>query len=77
MKLVKLISANYTGDPHRGSERTLKRFMWLPKSIRGEIRWLSSGTYRQKWISAYSWDDGKEGEWRDEEFINDEQHTER
>lgn len=73
MKLVKLIKANYTGEPKRGSERTLKRFLWTPKAIRGEVHWLSSATYRQKWISAYSWGDGSEGHWQDEEFISDEQ----
>jgi len=45
-----------------GDARTKTRFLWFPKCIDSEMRWLEKATFEQK----YRWTDG----WTDIKWIN-------
>lgn len=35
----------------RFEKRIVKRFLWLPKCIEGECRWLEVGEWVQRWVA--------------------------
>lgn len=35
----------------KGDERTVTRFLWLPKKIGREIRWLEKATWVERYVS--------------------------
>ena len=40
---------SYTPSPSHGDLRTVRKFLWFPKTIDEETRWLCFGTYEQKY----------------------------
>lgn len=42
---------NATREPVVGDHRTVKRFLFLPLSLRGESRWLGIERVRQEWVA--------------------------
>lgn len=46
--------------PKIGATRIRTRFLWFPRWIGGEIRWLETATYQQTWVETpyrYYWED--------------------
>ena len=41
-----------------GARRTKCRFLWWPKTIGGETRWLEHAEWEQVWAEYLSWDCG-------------------
>ncbi|UUV47066.1 hypothetical protein [Bacillus phage vB_BanS-Thrax5] len=48
-----------------GDIRVIKRFLFLPRRIRGEIRWLEVAHIKQQVIKKYTWGLSKEKGWID------------
>jgi len=44
--------------PRLGDRRTRRRFLWLPKTIMGEVRWLEVGRWVEEYqgVNSYKWD---------------------
>jgi hypothetical protein len=78
MTFTKLISASYVGVPKKNDWRVLETFLWYPRWIRGESRWLEKAKIKQVYTN---WDQYSSYgvEWKNAEFINDEpeQQTKR
>ena len=37
-------------NPEHGTERIMIRFLWWPKTINGETRWLETTSWREEWV---------------------------
>ena len=54
-----------------GETRIVKRFLFIPKGIRGQFRWLETATFKQEYVyrndptCGASWH-----EWTDKEWLN-------
>lgn len=65
---MRLRSSN---KPLNGARRTIKKFLWFPKSINNEIRWLEKAVWTECCIyygnehTGYVW-----WEWKAEKWIN-------
>lgn len=45
--------------------RIVTKFLWLPKTIDGEMRWLERATYRRAYLyTHYDW------KWFDDEWVD-------
>ena len=70
MILRRVIKADYkTVEPEHGDWRTIEQFLFFPRQVRGEIRWLERVQIRQyfdKPSYSYSWEPGK---WKDGQFV--------
>jgi len=52
-----------------GERRTISKFLWFPRTIDGETRWLEKAVIRQEVISYESGIKYKK-KWQDRAFIN-------
>lgn len=43
----------YKRLPRDGEERTIRKFLWLPKCIGNEYRWLESVEVQQHYIAGF------------------------
>jgi hypothetical protein len=69
MILRRLIKADYkTIEPKHNDRRTIEQFLFFPRTIRGETRWLERVRIHQYFSKpfSYSFDNG---EWKDVEFV--------
>lgn len=57
------------GEP--GNMRTVRRFLFLPRKLRGEIRWLEFSQIRQEYMPS-SFNDTCPGYWVDREWVDEE-----
>lgn len=72
MTFTKLISSTYKGLAKKHDERILQTFLWFPRWIGGESRWLERVKIRQIYTNweiygVYNCS------WHNVEFITDEQ----
>ena len=54
--------------PIIGTERTVKRFLFLPKKLGKEIKWFTTATINQRYVPNF---DGKriKFQWKDTHFL--------
>jgi hypothetical protein len=71
MTFNKIISATYLGEPKKGDKRVVERFLLIPKSVRGEWRWLCKVRISQIYLSDYEYSDYNKT-WRNLEYIDDD-----
>lgn len=59
--------------PKHGDERTVRRFLLLPRCINGEWRWLELATIRQEWqVYPYY---RRRNSWYDLHWIDDKERA--
>ena len=62
-------SATYVGEPKKGAKRIVERFLFFPKSVRGEVRWLTRARISQVYTNSREyWD--FDCSWKNLEFVN-------
>ena len=52
----------------QGDARVIKRFLWLPRCIKGECRWLERAKISQMWVGGY---DRDHSGWEDEAWVDE------
>ena len=52
-----------SSDPSSGEIRVVSRFLFLPTSINGEVRWFEWATIQQKYYSGYTGGDWENTRW--------------
>lgn len=50
--------------PKDGEERVISAFLWWPRTIGGETRWLETASWRQ-WLEACFFDEWRDMRWED------------
>lgn len=65
-------------EPELGDERIRSAFLWLPKAVRDETRWLVHATWRERYVWTRLGTGREVKAWRGVEWIDeDEQHADR
>lgn len=61
---------NYSGPrPNPGDQRVIRRFLFLPKCIKGEWRWLSFSWIEQAFVKSV-WGLDHMTAWEDRNWVN-------
>jgi hypothetical protein len=54
-------------QPDYGAKRTITKFLFFPKRIRGETRWLEIATFEQEYLDTRTSRDWLDWKWVDTE----------
>ena len=58
--------------PSFGTTRTRTKFLWWPKRIWNETRWLERATWREEYLKIWDGGDWYYEEWRKNEWIDEQ-----